>query len=333
MSKEFFSKEIDMTFLKKNVDRTKNYNHYKNVCKQINNHKKQNVPCPVCGQKNEIRQIFITIYNIDYISCNVCSHVYQDYLIDEKELIKISLEVSNKMSRQLYEDDSKSRYRLEKVVMPKIKFALKNFPKNFKGEWLDVGCGTGELVKAVSDLGWKSSGIDNNNSSIKYAKEKYGIELHNGDVEKTKKGFFKNYDIISIFLLFEHLRNPKLFFKNIAEGCKPGALVITEVNNANSLSTMIQKRFPNKVDRHLLPCSHTNMFNYESINYFFNSFGFTLFSEWWFGQDFYELINSISDEKHPNVSFSTLIKKSNDFQNLIDKEKFSDRVIYIFRKQ
>ena len=105
------------------------------------------------------------------------------------------------------------------------------------------------------------------------------------------------------------------------------------MNNSNSLSSFIQKKFPTKVDRHLLPCSHTNMFNHKSINYFFNSFGFELFSEWWFGQDFYELINILNDTKSTNPNMQGLIESSNDLQRTIDRQKFSDRVIYIFKKK
>ena len=333
MSKEFFSKPIDMSFLKKNVDREDNYEHYKNVCSEINNYEKFKVSCPVCGEENKIRNIFITVYDIEYISCERCTHVYQDYLPFEEDQYKSSVKVSERMSKQLYEDKSKSDYRLEQVVLPKINFALTHFSGNFFGKWLDVGCGTGELVKAVSDLGWSANGIDNNKSSIEYAKSKYNIDITYGDVEKTDQNFFNKFDIISIFLLFEHLRNPRLFFNNIAQGCKPGSIIITEVNNANSLSSLVQKKFPDKVDRHLLPCSHTNMFNYKSINYFFNSFGFEIESEWWFGQDFYELIRSLNANNILNKKVGMLLKDSNQFQKLLDKQKFSDRTIYIFKKK
>ena len=90
-----------------------------------------------------------------------------------------------------------------------------------------------------------SNGIDNNKSSINFAKKNYNIDIHYGNVEQTDKAF-QNYDVISIFLLFEHLINPRSFFKNIANGCKSGSLIVTEVNNSNSLSSFIQKNFQPK---------------------------------------------------------------------------------------
>ena len=60
------------------------------------------------------------------------------------------------MSKQLYEDKEKSNYRLKQVVAPKIKFVLNQFPKKFTGKWLDVGCGTGELIKEIKEYGWEA---------------------------------------------------------------------------------------------------------------------------------------------------------------------------------
>ena len=59
----------------------------------------------------------------------------------------------------------------KQVVAPKIKFVLNQFPKKFTGKWLDVGCGTGELIKEIKEYGWESNGIDNNKSSINFAKK------------------------------------------------------------------------------------------------------------------------------------------------------------------
>ncbi len=333
MSKELFSKEIDMSFLKKNVDRSGNYSHYKKICKEIASQEKVLVSCPICDTFNKPRNIFISVYGLEYIKCSKCSHVYQDYLPTEEQQYLNSTKVSKRMSKQLYEDPSKSLYRLNEVVLPKIKFAIQEFPKNYNGKWLDVGCGTGELIKAVNDLGWYAAGIDNNKSSIDFAKEKYKLDITYGDVEKTNESFFKEFDVISIFLLFEHLREPKSFFNNIAKGSKKGALIITEVNNSNSFSSLVQKRFSKKIDRHLLPCSHTNMFTPDSINYFFNLFGFEMISEWWFGQDFYELLNALKEEEEFENLINSLIKHSNEFQKVIDRKKASDRTIYIFKKK
>ena len=191
MSKEFFSKAIDMSFLKKNVDREDNYKHYKNICTEINKYEKFRVCCPICGEKNKTRNIFIEVYDIEYITCQKCSHVYQDLIPSEENQYNSSMNVSKRMSKQLYEDKEKSNYRLKQVVAPKIKFVLNQFPKKFTGKWLDVGCGTGELIKEIKEYGWESNGIDNNKSSINFAKKNYNIDIHYGNVEQTDKAFFK----------------------------------------------------------------------------------------------------------------------------------------------
>ena len=48
---------------------------------------------------------------------------------------------------------------------------------------------------------------------------------------------------------------------------------------------------------------------------------------------FYELINILNDTKNTNPNMQALIESSNDLQRTIDRQKFSDRVIYIFKKK
>ena len=108
MSNIYYSKEINMELLKKNIDREKNYSHYKQICLEITKQNRVLVSCPVCEKKNIQRNIFISIYGIDYIQCFECSHIYQDYLPSEKNQYLNSVKVSERMSKQLYEDKTKS---------------------------------------------------------------------------------------------------------------------------------------------------------------------------------------------------------------------------------
>ena len=81
------------------------------------------------GEKNKTRNIFIEVYDIEYITCHKCSHVYQDLIPSEENQYNSSINVSKRMSKQLYEDKEKSNYRLKQVVAPKIKFVLNQFQK------------------------------------------------------------------------------------------------------------------------------------------------------------------------------------------------------------
>ena len=69
MSKIYYSKEIDMNFLKKNVNRKENFVHYKKICADIIRQERVLVNCPVCKKKNSKRNIFITVYGLEYIQC------------------------------------------------------------------------------------------------------------------------------------------------------------------------------------------------------------------------------------------------------------------------
>lgn len=83
----------------------------------------------------------------------------------------------------------------------------------FRGKFLDVGCGRGEIVKAAKTLDWNAKGCDISEQYIDYARKKYEIDAYTGTVEDLK--FDKNsFDFISLVEVIEHLYNP---LKTISE--------------------------------------------------------------------------------------------------------------------
>ncbi len=77
----------------------------------------------------------------------------------------------------------------------------------FRGKFLDVGCGRGEIVKAADNIGWEAKGCDISDQYIDYARNKHKVDAYAGTIEELK--FAENsFDFISLVEVIEHLYNP-----------------------------------------------------------------------------------------------------------------------------
>ena len=126
MIKIKFTKKIDMSILKKKVDRKKNIEHYKKICQKTILLKHKKINCPICNFKNTKKKIFLEVYKYKYIQCLKCDHVYLDKIpLLNNEDIKLS----EYMSKELYEKQVSRNYRIKKVAKPKVDFVIDSFKK------------------------------------------------------------------------------------------------------------------------------------------------------------------------------------------------------------
>ena len=115
-------------------------------------------------------------------------------------------------------------------------YVLKVISKREKTEnFLDIGCGTGELVRAVAKKGIRSYGVDFSENMIKIAKE--NAETEGINAEFIKSHFFdfdfSEYDVISANGIIEYL-SPKelnIFFDKVGKELKEGRSFVFSSRN------------------------------------------------------------------------------------------------------
>lgn len=111
---------------------------------------------------------------------------------------------------------------------------------------LDVGCGCGEFLHYARLRGWQVSGFEFSPSVAVLARQKYGHALRVGSLEDM--GYPpRSFDLITMWHVLEHLREPRAALQRIAKLLAPGGLLVLEVPNLNFL--------PRKSYRY--PMSHT----------------------------------------------------------------------------
>jgi len=95
---------------------------------------------------------------------------------------------------------------------------------------LDVGAGCGSETKVLLDNGYKVIGITFGEDNIKYAKEKYGIELLEMDFHNLE--FSDNFfDGVFMIQTFEHAFSPWLFIIELRRVLRDGGRVFLDTIN------------------------------------------------------------------------------------------------------
>jgi SAM-dependent methyltransferase len=97
------------------------------------------------------------------------------------------------------------------------------------GRFLDVGCGTGDVLVAAQERGWQVVGAEPVEESAAIAAAR-GVEVRNALLERSglPEG---SYDAVGAFHVLEHMEDGRSFLQLMARWARPGGLVVVEVPN------------------------------------------------------------------------------------------------------
>ena len=97
---------------------------------------------------------------------------------------------------------------------------------------LDVGCGPGDFLNVCKKRGWDASGFEFATSVAELARERYGLTVPVGDLLELSYGP-SSYNMITMWHVLEHLREPIKTLKACLEVLSPGGILTLEVPNLN----------------------------------------------------------------------------------------------------
>lgn len=263
----------------------------------------------------------------DVIFCKKCGFNHIIPIPTKKELNQF-------YSRKFYEQDRKKNYfelqESQKKWWEKFfKKRCKEFEMEIgkKGKVLDVGCGHGFFLNYARNLGWETVGIEPSSKASQYAKEKFNLNIINGDLESVSEENIEKIDVIYSHGVLEHMRDPKLFFDFSKKALSDNGIVFFSVANDYSPLQIIYKNEKKVESWWLIPPEHINYFNIESTKYIINDYGFELVSLvtsfpidlfLFFGDDYISKpeLGPICHQKR--VSFENLLERSGNDKLLKD---------------
>lgn len=121
-----------------------------------------------------------------------------------------------------------------------------------KQKVLDIGCAGGAFLKAASDLGFKTTGVEPSRWLCEFGKKEYGLDLRPG-VLADHKFEVDSFDLITMWDVIEHLTDPKKELSRIREILKPDALLVLNYPDVESWACRILgKKWPFYLGVHLI---------------------------------------------------------------------------------
>lgn len=211
--------------------------------------------CPICqSEKNKLARIVQKVHILK--KCLNCKFVFFEYNKDESQSDNTNYDEENIL------DLENQQTALDAIWFEKIaNFLIKKSGKK-QGKVLDVGCGTGLLLKAFKDRGWDTAGVDPSGWAEPYSK-KFGFKLFKDKIENISE-IENQYDIVVSTSVLEHIPDPLGFIQGCVKCMKKDAILyIAGVPNYSSLTKRLRLSWFK--DNH--PSHHINFFAINSMKY------------------------------------------------------------------
>lgn len=174
------------------------------------------------------------------VRCKKCKLVYINPRPSKEEISKYYPE--NYRTKETLKSAARIKKRMRKYRTKRRALLFKNpwyinFPAGTAV--LDIGCGAGELLLRLKELGCDAYGIDVDETTSKYLSETISLNVTTCDIDNRTSfpsGFF---DVIVMRHSLEHLHNPVNVLHEVRRIMKPSGLLIIGVPNIDSFVSKI----------------------------------------------------------------------------------------------
>lgn len=232
---------------------------------------------------------------------------------------------------KIYLDKDLFLERVKTIASPKVEFCATYIPVS--GTWVDIGCGTGELLMAVKQRGWTVRGYEADDEEIEFA-QGLGLDIVNQYVQSDTQMDWSNIHVVSLVNVIEHISNPVAFLQNISAQMPAESSIVIEVPRHPSLSSFVNLMFPHLAYRHIYSPNHLHVFTETSMARLLEQCGFSPVAIWTFGQDIQELLFACATSHKADDTrlFDRLLDASGLMQAGVDKAGFSDVLLIVAKK-
>lgn len=176
------------------------------------------------------------------------------------------------------------------------------------GRLLDMGCGRGYFLQHARSYGYEVEGIEISAMAAKYAQAQFGLAVRMADLQVPGAlDGSKPYDIITLWHVLEHFREPLLILRKLGKCLSPEGILVIEVPNLHSLKFLLSPVGHRWVGGNH-PRYHCSFFTARTLAKMLVEAGLSIAEK-----------SPLSYAKDGKKSFRSLVKK---MLNLVDMDSF-----------
>lgn len=202
----------------------------------------EKVNCDQCGGDDSrfylAQRDRFTGKEFNLVQCTFCSHIYLSPRPTQDELYKFYPAEYEAYKTNLEKDNPLENWHIKRALQLQLDFV--EMHSQHKGKLLDVGCATGNFLNTAQTNGWQVEGVEPNESATRYAREKYGLNIHNASVQNVSLPL-NSYDVVTLWDVLEHLPSPKKSLLRIHDLLKKNGKLIFSIPNLSSFDRYIFK--------------------------------------------------------------------------------------------
>ncbi len=212
--------------------------------------------CPIC-QSVAVQNVIKEWPNYRLLQCEACGVGHADpFQAADADWYATFL---------VYESGFDEKYPLD---WRHRKFLSLKLPLPSSPGLLDVGCGTGNFIKAAQDHGFIVQGLDFEPARAEFGKEHYNVPIEISTLkDHLKMGAWGKYDVVTFFEFLEHLDNPVDFIQDVKSALRPHGLIGLSVPNAER-SADLSDRIGDYPPHHLTWWTRDSLYGFLKQNGF-----------------------------------------------------------------
>jgi 2-polyprenyl-3-methyl-5-hydroxy-6-metoxy-1,4-benzoquinol methylase len=220
------------------------------------------VKCDLCGKDDPV--LMFKKHDFSIVRCSNCRLVYVNPRLVERKLSELYNE--NVISPLHYylenrADDEKTFEKRLDIIEGYVK----------KGRLLDVGCAIGTFSNVARRRGWEVTGIDINEGSARYCKEKLGLDVVAGSFDDMDFPH-DSFDVVLMNDLLEHVPSPTETLEKARSLIKKGGFIFIVTPKIDSFMARVSRsRW-----LHLKPNEHLFYFSKDTIKKLLEKTGFSV---------------------------------------------------------